>query len=90
MPASAEVVSELAQRREAQFLFEVRVLLLFGRQNLPQGADLLLQLDVDTKRATSRTRLAQRTPQGGHVFQTYFGEFLLDLLSLLLCHGGVV
>lgn len=49
MPASAEVVSELAQRREAQFLFELRMLLLFGRQNLLQGADLLFQLDVDTK-----------------------------------------
>lgn len=50
MPASAEVVFELAQRSDAQFLLEVGVLLLFGRQHLLQRADLLLQLDTHTKR----------------------------------------
>lgn len=49
MPASAEVVFELAQRSDAQFLPEVGVLLLFGRQNLLQCADLLLQLDIHEK-----------------------------------------
>lgn len=49
MPASAEVGFELAQRSDAQFLFELRMLLLFGRQNLPQCADLLFQLDMHRK-----------------------------------------
>lgn len=43
MPAPAEVVPELAQGSDAQLLSEVRVLLLFGHQNLLQRADLLLQ-----------------------------------------------
>lgn len=48
-PASAEVAPELAQGIDAQFLFEVGLLLLFGGQDLPQRAYLLLQLDTDNK-----------------------------------------
>lgn len=50
MPSSAQVVPEVVERRGAQLLSEVGVLLLFGRQNLLQRADLLLQLDGKGKR----------------------------------------
>lgn len=63
MPASAEVVSELAQRRDAQFLSEVRLLLLFRRQNLLQRADLLFQLDANkTKKHSSHYCLCYVNP----------------------------
>lgn len=48
-PASAEVAPKFAEGIDAQFLFEVRVLLLLRGQDLPQCADLLLQLDTDTQ-----------------------------------------
>lgn len=50
LPASAEVVLQLAQWCDAQLLFELGVLPLFGRQHLPQRADLLLQLDAHKHR----------------------------------------
>lgn len=48
LPASAQVVLELAQRIDAQFLSELCLLLLLGRQNLPQCVDLLFQLNMKT------------------------------------------
>lgn len=44
VPASAEVVPELAERSDAQLLLELRVLLLLGQQDLLQCADLFFQL----------------------------------------------
>lgn len=97
VPASAEVVFELAQRRDAQFLFEVGVLLLFGRQNLLQRTDLLFQLDVHNKKTKDKKSCltvfilstlpvpSKRVLENVH---SYFSEFLLDLLSLLLRHDG--
>ena len=51
MPALGDVVFEIAERTDAQFLSEVGLLLLFRCQHLPQSADLLFQLgrEQDTR-----------------------------------------
>lgn len=100
VPAFAEVVSELTQRTDAQFLLEFRMLFLFGRQNLPECINLLFQLDTHKK-----TKSCFTCPFTGSVLATlfalsskwayihvwtYFNQFLLNLLSLLLCHNVVV
>ena len=44
VPALGDVVFEITERADAQFVSEVGLLLLFRCQHLPQSADLLLQL----------------------------------------------
>lgn len=66
VPAFAEVVSEVAQRSDAQFLPEFRVLFLFGPQNLPECIHLFFQLDTQKK-----TKSCFTCPFTGSVLATF-------------------
>ena len=50
LPALGEVLLQLVERVQAQLPLQLGSVLLFGRQHLPQSADLLLHL------ATTRTQ----------------------------------
>ena len=44
LPALGDVLLQLVERVQAQLPLQLGSVLLFGREHLPQGADLLLHL----------------------------------------------